>query len=279
MIVALVGLTASAWTDHPSSARPRDVIALQGELDRLDESIGMLRPRQQPQFQDRVDEIRDDVTRLSEQIRRHERDPDRGLGATSAEVEDLRSRIAALRLDIDAAQGPRDATGSTRLPAGTELDLRLEQRLSSRTARVEDRVEASVVESVVWNGRTVIPAGAIVSGYVADVEDAERMQKDGRLRLEFDSVRLADGTRASIRGRVVSIEERHTGRSTKKKAGLGALLGGVLGGIIEGKEGALIGAVIGAGGAVVATKGQNVELPEGTHLTVRLDAPVQIARR
>lgn len=282
LAVGLLGLMAppAAWAYDASSARPRDVLALQGELERLDESFSLLRPRQQQQFQQRVDEIREDVVWLKVQLRRHERDSRQGLGATSADFEDLRSRIATLREDVEATQDRRvTRAASTQVAAGTEMDLRLEQTVSSKTARVEDRVEASLVESVVLNGRTLIPAGTIVSGRVSEAQDAERVQQDGRLGLEFDSFTLGDGTRTNIRGRVVAVEATHTGRSSKANAGLGALLGGVVGGILKGTKGLIVGAVIGAGGALVGTKGQNVELPEGTHLTLRLDAPVQIARR
>lgn len=273
-------MAASAAGAEATAARPRDLIALQGELELLDESLNLLSPRQQQQFQERVGEIREDVIWLKVEIRRHQRDPRLEIGATSADFQDLRSRIAALREDVEATQGGRiTPAASTQLAAGTEMDLRLEQTVTSKTARVEDRVEASLVESVLWNGRTVIPAGTIVSGHVSEVEDAERVQKDGRLKLEFDSLTLGDGTRANIRGRVVSVEETHTGRSSKTNAGLGALLGGVVGGLLKGTKGVIVGAVIGAGGALVGTKGQNVELPEGTHLTLRLDEPVQIARR
>jgi len=273
-------MAASAAGAEATAARPRDLIALQGELEFLDESLNLLSPRQQQQFQERVGEIREDVIWLKVEIRRHQRDPRLEIGATSADFQDLRSRIAALREDVEATQGGRiTPAASTQLAAGTEMDLRLEQTVTSKTARVEDRVEASLVESVLWNGRTVIPAGTIVSGHVSEVEDAERVQKDGRLKLEFDSLTLGDGTRANIRGRVVSVEETHTGRSSKTNAGLGALLGGVVGGVLKGTKGVIVGAVIGAGGALVGTKGQNVELPEGTHLTLRLDEPVQIARR
>ena len=273
-------MAASAAGAEATAARPRDLIALQGELELLDESLNLLSPRQQQQFHERVGEIREDVIWLKVEIRRHQRDPRLEIGATSADFQDLRSRIAALREDVEATQGGRiTPAASTQLAAGTEMDLRLEQTVTSKTARVEDRVEASLVESVLWNGRTVIPAGTIVSGHVSEVEDAERVQKDGRLKLEFDSLTLGDGTRANIRGRVVSVEETHTGRSSKTNAGLGALLGGVVGGVLKGTKGVIVGAVIGAGGALVGTKGQNVELPEGTHLTLRLDEPVQIARR
>jgi hypothetical protein len=49
-------------------------------------------------------------------------------------------------------------------------------------------------------------------------------------------------------------------------------LGGVLGGV----KGAVLGAIIGAGGTIAATEGKQVELPQGTTLRVRFDAPVQM---
>ena len=59
---------------------------------------------------------------------------------------------------------------------------------------------------------------------------------------------------------------------------LGAVIGGVLGGLLGGKKGAIAGILIGGGGAVVATEGEDVDLPAGTVLTVRLDRPLVIAR-
>jgi hypothetical protein len=64
----------------------------------------------------------------------------------------------------------------------------------------------------------------------------------------------------------------------KSKAGLGALVGGVLGAVVDGGKGAIIGAVLGGGGAVVASKGEEVDLPAGTVLTLRLEEAVTIAR-
>ncbi len=43
----------------------------------------------------------------------------------------------------------------------------------------------------------------------------------------------------------------------------------MIGGLLDGKKGALIGAVVGAGGMLAATKGENVELPEGTVIRLR----------
>jgi hypothetical protein len=132
---------------------------------------------------------------------------------------------------------------------------------------------------VTVNGRTVVPTGTVVTGYVAEVDDADRAQRDGRIRLEFNGLQFPNGTRADIRSRVVTVEQQHVGRSTTRTGALGALLGGVLGGVIKGTKGAIVGAVLGAGGAVVATRGQDVELPEGTHLVLRLEDTTVLAQR
>ena len=40
----------------------------------------------------------------------------------------------------------------------------------------------------------------------------------------------------------------------------------------------MTGILIGAGGTIAATEGQEVELPQGSVLRVRIDSPVQINR-
>ena len=71
-------------------------------------------------------------------------------------------------------------------------------------------------------------------------------------------------------------------RQIEKKgesSGGGAVIGGVLGAVLDGKTGAVIGAIVGGGGAVVASSGEEVELPAGTVLTVQLERPMTLARR
>ena len=57
-------------------------------------------------------------------------------------------------------------------------------------------------------------------------------------------------------------------------AGVGAIIGGILGGV----RGALAGILIGGGGTVAATEGNDVDLPPGTVLRVRLDAPLDVGQ-
>jgi hypothetical protein len=64
----------------------------------------------------------------------------------------------------------------------------------------------------------------------------------------------------------------------KEKIGIGAGVGGILGAILGGGKGALAGILIGGGGTIAATEGKDVELPSGTVLRVRMDAPLTLSR-
>jgi hypothetical protein len=268
---------------HAQAARGRDLRSLQTELTRLDESLDALpsgNPRQ-AEFERRAQDIRNDVTWLEGQMRQRREDPSRGDGATIEKVQQVQQAAAALRGDIDGALdrgAPRDSGQDAEIPAGTEFEVSLDQPLSSRTARIEDRAEATTLDPIMVAGREVVPAGTPLSGIVSDVQTAERVQKDGRLTLDFRSLDL-EGAATSIRTSVVSVSEQHSGGSSAKKGGLGALLGGVLGGVVGGKQGVLLGAVVGGGGTLAATKGENVELPEGTVLRLRLTETARLGTR
>jgi hypothetical protein len=276
-LIMLLAGSVPALADHPGSATTADLRMLRTEIDRLDDSLAMVEadnPRAR-EFRQRESEIRNELVRLRGQIRRHQQNPNRGLGATKAEVDALQQDIVDLRRDIDGTTDTRRPdVGEVNVPNGTEIQIRLDQPLSSRTARPEDRIRASVAESVRADGRVAIPAGSEVRGIVSQVDQAERA-RGGRVELSFDSL-VVDGRSVGIDSRVVSIDE---GRIDKSKAGLGAILGGVLGAVIDGKKGAVIGAVLGGTGAVVATKGDEVELPAGTVLTLRLERPVNVVLR
>ena len=262
------------------AATTQDIQRLQYDLQNLDDSLAALstsHPRYQ-EFQDRANDIRDEVTYLKVQIRRAQGNQPPGLGATRAEVSDLRRSIATLQDDIDGALNRR-FSGSGTLPEGTEIQVRLEQPLSSRTARIEDRFDASVAVPVELDGRVVLPAGTRARGIVTGVQKAERLVKGGRLDLTFDSVYPDDRTRRDMRGSVVSIKENvNLGGDNAKRAGIGAVLGGVIGSVIGGTKGAIIGAVLGGGGALAAKLGEDVELPAGTILTVRLERALDVTR-
>jgi len=279
--LVLLVAAAPARASHPGSATPADLQRLQVDLDNLDDVLATL-PAQESRaadFRRRADDIRDDVTWLRVQVRRHQRNNRQGLGATAEEVDQIRSDINELRNDIEVAYGYRYSGGEARLASGTDIQVRLEQSLSSKTARPEQRVEATVVRPVRLDDRIVIPAGGLVSGVVRSVQPAQRPGRGGKLELAFNRVQADGRTWVDMQTRIVSIKENLDRSDTAKKAGIGAALGGLLGQVIGGTKGAILGVLIGGAGGVIATEGDDVELPEGTILTLRLDQPLNVMSR
>jgi hypothetical protein len=258
-------------------ARPRDLQRLQDDLTNLDGELAALpaRDAQADDLRERADELREDVIYLKVKMRRARAEDPGRTGVTYDEVSDVRRAVAELRRDI--AHMSRGDERELRVPAGAEIVARLEEALSSRTARPEDRFEATVLQPVTVGGVVAVPAGARVRGTVRAAQPAERPSRGGRLDLEFNALYI-DRDRLDIQGRVVSLEQ-NAGGDRAKKAGLGAVLGGVVGSVLGGKEGAVVGVIVGGGGAVVATKGQDIELPEGATIVMRLDREVVVPRR
>jgi hypothetical protein len=174
-----------------------------------------------------------------------------------------------------APTGPAEANASPQgvVPAGQELDVRLQRRLNSGTAQVEQRFEATTVVDLTQNGRVLIPAGSTVDGVVSGVKPAGRVDRTGSLTLSFERIQIR-GRDYPMHGMATQIFESGGIREEVGTVGAGAGVGGVIGGILGGVKGAILGAVIGAGGVIAATEGKDVDLPAGAIIRIRLDSPI-----
>jgi hypothetical protein len=276
--VLAVAPVTSAQTSR-TGASTRDLQRLQDALTNLDESMADLDPEhpRTGEFQERAADLREDLVWLKVQMRRTQKSGGTGWGASRTEVEDIRQSIVDLQADVDGALRRASARpNEVTLEEGTEIQVRLEDRLSSATARREDRFEATVAAPVRDRGLVVIPAGTRVLGVVQDVERGERPSRAGRLDLSFHAIYLDDRTRTDMRTRVVQIEQDVDRGDQAKKAGIGAVLGGVLGSMIGGKKGAVIGVLAGGAGGVMAKTGEDAVLPAGTILTLSLERPLTV---
>jgi hypothetical protein len=168
----------------------------------------------------------------------------------------------------------RDVTVS----AGTAVPLELLTELSSETAQVETPVRARVRQDVVVDGYTAIPSGSIVTGTVTEVERPGRVQGRAHLAFRFNDVQV-NGAREDLRTNPVSFEGEATKGEDATKIGAGAGVGAVIGGILGGKKGAAKGGAIGGAagtGVVVATRGKDVTVANGTDITATLAQPTTI---
>ena len=163
--------------------------------------------------------------------------------------------------------------------ANSVIGLQIETRVSSETARVEDRVEARVTRDVKVGDRLAIPAGSRAIGTVTQVERGGKFKERARLGIRFNSLVLADGTRLPVNTETIYRDGEAPGNSSAAKVGGGAVGGAILGAILGGAKGAAIGATAGAGGgtaAVMAGDRKEVTLAIGTPMTVSILSPVTV---
>ncbi len=161
------------------------------------------------------------------------------------------------------------------IPAGQEMDVRLQSTLSSETATVEQRFETTTAVDLMQGGQTLVPAGSIVRGVVSGVDPAGRLDRAGSLTLSFDQM-VVNGRGIPIRATATQAFESGGIREEAGTAGVGAGVGGIIGGVLGGVKGAILGAVIGAGGAIAATDGKDITLPAGSIIRIRLNSPVEV---
>jgi hypothetical protein len=175
--------------------------------------------------------------------------------------------------------------------AGQVLRVRMNQTISSETARMGDQFSTTVVDPVYAGGVEVIPAGSIVTGRVATVDRAGRKSKAGSIGVHFIAVRLPTGITRTINGDLTDLsgemnsdnEGEVSGRSATKRnvvfIGGGAATGAVIGAIAGGGKGAGIGALIGGGlgtAGALFSKGHEAVVKSGTEFGVVLNQPLSL---
>ena len=97
------------------------------------------------------------------------------------------------------------------LEDGTPVQLVLSENLSSADAVTGQTVPFEVVDDVIVNGFVVIPRGATAWATVTDAEHKRRMGRAGKLDINIDKVRLADGEKAMLRAVKNAKGGGHTG--------------------------------------------------------------------
>jgi Purple acid Phosphatase, N-terminal domain len=189
-----------------------------------------------------------------------------------------------------AAQSSRQAQLS--VPAGTEIEAKLKEELSTKTAHAGDTFTAEVTKPVHASDNSVaIPAGTIINGEVIEAESGKTLpmiRGKGRLSVRFRDLTLPSHTSYPLTATLLSIHGKNAnsegevqsstnGKDAAKNVGIGAGLGTVAGLIFGGAlKGLAIGAIAG-GGYVLATSGKDVEIPANAALKLRLDQPLAVS--
>ena len=170
---------------------------------------------------------------------------------------------------------PSPSRARREIPSGSEVDVRLQTALTSDTAQVEDRVEATTLIDLYNGSDLMVPAGSTLTGWVTSVDRASRTDRKGSLTVEFNRL-LMNNHSYEVKGYVTQALESDGIKGEVGRIGAGSAIGAIIGGILGGAKGAIAGVLIGGGGVIAATEGKDVHLPEGTVLRVRFDSPVPL---
>ena len=165
------------------------------------------------------------------------------------------------------------------IAADSVIGLQVDTAVSTRTAEVEDSVEARVTRDVLVADQVAIPAGTRMLGSVVLVQRGGKLRDAARLGVRFHTLVMDDGLRVPAVTETIYREGRSRGNDSVAKIGGAAVGGAILGAIFGGSRGAAIGGSIGAAGGTAAALNGEPEpagLPPGTRLTVRLSRPVTI---
>jgi hypothetical protein len=295
VLAALVAVALAGPASAQQNVTQSDIQRLQDNVYLADRDIAQVRGRdaaRASQLTAELDELRDEVVYLKVKLRKERSLARSEYADVRDRIEDLRTRargdasgayaIPGSSTQSGRAQPQTTARGTTTtgagqytIPSGTEIDVRLQNELNSGTAQVEDRFEATTLVDLNVNGRVVIPAGSVMRGVVTAVEPGTRTNRTSRMTVSFDQVTV-NGRSYPFRGTVTEAIEGEGIRGEAGRAGAGAGVGAIIGAVLGGVKGAVLGAVIGGGGTIAATEGREVELPQGTVLRVRVDAPLDI---
>lgn len=168
------------------------------------------------------------------------------------------------------------------LAVGTPIEAEFIETVTTDTAKVGDKVKLRVAQDVIVDGLVVVPAGSHLTGIVSEAVSLKKIGGRAKLGFIFNKIELPSGDTAVTQALLLERGKNESGRDAATIGGStagGAALGAVVDKENRGR-GALIGAAVGAAagtGIAAATKGQEIEVPAGTRVTLQLRLPAQVA--
>jgi hypothetical protein len=179
-----------------------------------------------------------------------------------------------------AAEKPKPPPGPRNyvVPTGTSLSVQLPAEISTKTAKVGQRLTGNLTNDIVVDGKVVARAGAPVQGSITQViSGSKTIGGKPTLGLTFDSLTFEGGD-MPIAAKITQVADKSDKAGDTAKIAGGAVAGGVIGHQINSDNGKIIGALIGAAAGTAAAKktGKEVVLPAGTVVGMTLESPVTV---
>ena len=154
------------------------------------------------------------------------------------------------------------------LPAGAQVTVLLNTRLSTETNQIGDTFPVESFDQVVVDGNVVLPERTLATGRIVALERPGRVSGVGSLSLVLESVSLDYGPNPGkpiqVETEAVTFNADSSAGKDATKVGIGAGIGAALGALFGGRDGAAAGAAIGGGATatqVMTTRGNDIVLP------------------
>lgn len=188
------------------------------------------------------------------------------------------------------------SAGAAEIPRGTHVLLRMLNSINTRTATEGNQVYLQTVTPVAVDGAMVIPPGTYVQGSVSHAQRSGRVKGRAELGIRLESMTFAGGKIVKISPRLSSVDAGEGGQKVDEKesqikqspsvgkdvgqvailAGTGTAIGALADRTLEGAGiGAGLGSAVGLA-KVLLTRGNEVDLHQGTTLDVVFDRAVVI---
>lgn len=170
------------------------------------------------------------------------------------------------------------------VPAGTILEIRLQQPLSSYSTREGTKITGVLISPVNEQGKILLPIGTTIEGTVADIHKVGigMVHETALIVLHFDHLVLANGNTVPMQCRITEVENAresvdkegriHGIRSTST---LSHRTSGVMNSFAFGDPIAAIFATAGSA-AVLRFSEPEISFPEGTEMLAELTAPLNL---
>ena len=193
---------------------------------------------------------------------------------------------------IDGVKTTKRLEGYIRVvPTGTKIPIIMDTAVDSDTSQEADEFSARTAEDLMIDGSTVVPAGSIIKGRIAQLNSPRHLNRSGSVALKFDTITTPDNKQIPIvcnlvaRGGVVharrglkdiAIDTGAVALPTLAGLGIGALAGG---GNSDGDSGmgragaAMIGAGVGLAVGIailLSKKGKKIDVRPGDELKIQL---------
>ena len=188
------------------------------------------------------------------------------------------------------------SAGAAEIPKGTHVLLRMMNSISTRTAAEGNQVYLQTVSPVAVSNQIVVPPGTYVQGSVSHSKRSGHVKGRAELGIRLETMTFAEGKTVKISPRLSAVDSAESGQKVDDKesqvqaagtrakdagqvailAGTGAAIGGLADRSFKGAGiGGGVGTAVGLA-RVLLSRGNEVELRQGTTLDVVFDRDVVI---